>query len=66
MLREKARDLKVGKTEGKDTYQSRELKTETSTSSEVDEPNTTTTTSEPTEHFTSTPNDFVLKLIFKK
>ena len=62
----KSRDLKVAKTEGKETYQSRELKTETSTSSEVDEPNTTTTTSEPTEHFTSTPNDFVLKLIFKK
>ena len=62
----KSRDLKVAKTEGKETYQSRELKTETSTSSEVDEPNTTITTSEPTEHFTSTPNDFVLKLIFKK
>lgn len=62
----KSRNLKVGKTEEKEIYQSRELKTETSTSSKVDEPVTTTTTSEPTEHFTPTSNDFVLKLIFKK
>ena len=60
----KSRDLKIGKNEGKETYKSRELKIEASTS-EVDEPETTTT-NEPTDHFTPTSSDFVLKLIFKK
>ena len=60
-----SRDLKDGNTESKGTFKSRDLKEDNSIS-EVVERITTTTTQEPTKEFTTSSNDFVLKLIFKK